>query len=96
MESRSWKEATGLIDDGRCGICKQHSETVKTLAAGCTKLENSEYPTRHTRALMTLALDCAKQHELMDQEGIYQQKWNRGKVLKDDEAKLVWDFEFHL
>ena len=104
METRSWKEATGLIDDGRCGTCNQHSDAVEHLVARCTKLANSEYPTRHTRALMTLAVACAKQQELMDREGIYQQKRNRGKVVKndkaklvwDDKAKLVWDFEFHL
>ena len=33
----------------------------------------------------------------MDQEAIwYQQKWDRGMVLENDKAKLVWDFEFHL
>ena len=33
----------------------------------------------------------------MDQEAIwYQQKWNRGTVLENDKAKLVWDFEFQL
>ena len=33
----------------------------------------------------------------MDQEAIwYQQKWNRGKVLENDKAKLMWDFEFDL
>ena len=96
METRSWKEATGLIDDGRCATCNQHSDAVEHLVARCTKLANSEYPTRHTRSLMTLAVACAKQQELMDQEGIYQQKRNRGKVVKNDKAKLVWDFEFHL
>ena len=96
METRSWKEATGLIDDGRCGTCNQDSEAVEHLVAGYTKLANSGYPTRHTRALRTFAVACAKQQELMDQEGIYQQKRNRGKVVKNDKAKLVWDFEFHL
>ena len=33
----------------------------------------------------------------MDQEAIcYQQKWDKGTVLENDKAKLVWDFEFHL
>ena len=98
------ERSTGLIDGCRCGTCNQHSEAVEHLIAGCTNLANSGYPTRHTRALMTLAVACAKQQELMDQEGIYQQKRNRGKVLQndkaklvwDDKAKLVWDFEFHL
>ena len=61
VETRSWKEARGLIDDGRCRICNQHSETVEHLVAGCTKLAKSEYLTRHNRALMILAVAWAKQ-----------------------------------
>ena len=48
VETRSWKEARGLIDDGSCRLCTQHSETVEHLVAGCTKLANSEYLTRQT------------------------------------------------
>ena len=47
VETRSWKEARGLTDDGSCRICTQHSETVEHLVAGCTKLAKSEYLTRH-------------------------------------------------
>ena len=96
-ETRSWKEVTGLIDDGNCRICIQHSETVEYLVAGCTKLSKSEYLTRHNRALMILAVAWAKQQELMGLEAIwYKQRWDRGTVLENDKAKLVWDFEFHL
>ena len=70
VETRSWKEARGLIDDGRCRICNQHVETVEHLVAGCTKLANSEYLTRHNRALMILSVAWGKQQELMDQEAI--------------------------
>ena len=94
VETRSWKEARGLIGDDRCRICNQHSETVEHLVAGCTKLANSKYLTRYSRALMVLAVAWAKQQELMGQEAIwYQQKWDRGMVLENDRAKLVWDFE---
>ena len=72
------KEARRLGDDGRCRICNQHSETVEYLVAGCTKLANSEYLTRHNRTLMILAVAWAKQQQLMDQESIwYQQKWEQ-------------------
>ena len=85
VEARSGKEVRGLIDDGRCRICNQHSEMVEHLVVGCTKLANSEYLTRHNRALMILAAAWAKQQELMDQEAIrYQQKWDRGTVLEND------------
>ena len=97
VETRSWKETRGLTDDGSCRICTQHSETVEHLVAGCTKLANSEYLTRHNQALMILAVAWAKQQKLVGQETIwYEQRWDRGTVLENDKAKLVWDFEFHL
>ena len=71
VETRSEKEARGLIDDGRYRIiCNQYSETVEHLVAGCNKLANSKYLTRHNRALMILAVAWAKQQKLMDQEAI--------------------------
>ena len=94
VKTRSWKKATGLTDDGSC---TQHSEAVEHLVAGCTKLANSEYLTRHNRALMILAVAWAKQQELVGQESIWcKQRWDRGTVLKNDKVTLVWDFEFHL
>ena len=70
VETRSWKEARGLIDDGSCRICTQHSETVEHLVAGCTKLAKSEYLTKHNQALMVPAVAWAKQQELVSQEAI--------------------------
>ena len=97
VETRSRKEARRLTDDGSCRICTKHSETVEHLVAGCTKLANSEYLTRHNRALMILAVAWAKQQELVGQEANwYEKRWDRGTVLENDKAKLVWDFEFHL
>ena len=97
VETRSWKETRGLADNGSCRICTQHSETVEHLIARCTKLAKSEYLTWHNRELMILAVAWTKQQELVDQEAIwYKQRWDRGIVLENDKAKLVWDFEFHL
>ena len=70
VETRSWKEARGLTDDGSSRICTQHSETVEHLIAGCTKLANNEYLTRHNRALMILTVAWAEQQELVGQEAI--------------------------
>ena len=51
----------------------------------------------HNRALMILAVEWAKQQELVGQEAVwYEQRWGRGTVLENNIAKLVWDFEFHL
>ena len=90
VNTKSWKEARGLIDDGRCSICNQNSETVEHLVSGCTKLASSEYLTRHNRTLTILAVAWAKQEELMDQEAIwYQQNVDRGTVLENNKSKLV-------
>ena len=52
-------------------ICTQHSETVENLVAGCIKL------TRHSKALMILAVALAKQQELVGQAAIwYEQQWD--------------------
>ena len=56
VETRAWKAARGPIEDGRCKICFSHGETVEHLVAGCRVLVNSEYLTRHNRALMILAV----------------------------------------
>ena len=97
VDKRSWKEARGLTDDGTCRICTQHSEAVEHLVAGCTKLANSEYPNRHNRALMILAVAWAKQQELVGQEAVwYTEQWDRGTVLETYKVKLVWDFELLL
>ena len=87
----------GLVEDGNCRICRNFSETVEHLVAGCTKLANSKYLNRHNRALMVLVVTWAKQQELIGQDAIwYEQRWDRGTVFENHKAKLVWDFEFHL
>ena len=97
VEARSWREARGLADDGSCRICTQHSETVEHVTARCTKPANCEYLTRPNREMMILAVAWAKQQELVGQGAIwFEQRWDRGTVLENDKAKLVWDFGFHL
>ena len=97
VERRSGKEARGLTDDSSCRICTQHSETAKHLIDGCMKLAKSECLTRHNRALMIFSKAWAKQQELVGQKVIwYEQRWDRGTVLENNEVKLVWDFELHL
>ena len=34
VETRSWKEARGLIDDGRCRICNQQQSNEQSLHVG--------------------------------------------------------------
>ena len=68
VETRSWKAVRGLVEDGRCRVCNEQSETVKHLIAGCKVLANSEYLSRHNRALMILAVEWAKEYDLIGME----------------------------
>ena len=45
---------------------------------------------------MILTVAWAKQQELVGQEAIWYERWDKGTVLENDKDKLVWDFEFHL
>ena len=70
---------------------------VEHLVAGCRVLVNSEYLTRDNRALMILAVAWAKEYELIGEDTVwYKERWERGTVLENGKAKLVWDFEFNL
>ena len=67
------------------------------IVAGCKVLANSEYLMRHNRALMIMAVNWAKEYELIGNDVIwYKERWERGAVLENKRGKLVWDFEFKL
>ena len=58
---------------------------------------NSEYLSRHNRALMVMAIAWAKEYGLVGKETKwYKKNWARGQVLENSNVKLVWDFEFNL
>ena len=85
------------MEDGRCRVCFEQIETVEHLVAGCKVLANGEYLSRHNRALMILAIAWAKEHDLVGQDAVWcNERWERGTVLENGKAKLIWDFEFHL
>ena len=64
VETRSWKVTRGLIEDGKCRLCREQKEMVEHLLAGCKKIANSEYLTRHNRALMVMEVAWAKEYHL--------------------------------
>ena len=64
VETRGWKMARGLI----CRLCREFSETVEHLVAGCKTIANSEYLSRHKRALMVMAIAWAKEYGLVGKE----------------------------
>ena len=48
---------------------------------------------------MVMAVSRAKEYNSLDiWENVkwYQEKWSKGHVLENSQAKLVWDFEFNL
>ena len=46
---------------------------------------------------MILAVQWAKGFKLIDtQTKWYSERWERGHVLENSRAKLIWDFEYHL
>ena len=78
-------------------MCYEQIETVEHLVAGCKVLANTEHLARYNRALMILAITWAKEHEVVGTETVsYKERWERGTVLENDKAKLIWNFEFKL
>ena len=96
-DGRNESVESSLIEDGRCRVCQEQVETVEHLVAGCKVLANTEYLTRHNRAMMIMAVAWAKEHELIRTDMIwYEERWKRGTVIENDKAKLLWDIEFNL
>ena len=71
METRSWKAAQRLIEDGSCQVCHGYDEMVENLIAGCTALSNSEYLVRHNRTLMILTVTLAKEYKLIGVDTVW-------------------------
>ena len=65
VETRSWKAARGLVQDGRCRVCHERDQTIEYLVAGCKVLANREYLSRHDRALMIMVFAWAKEYGLV-------------------------------
>ena len=96
-ETKAWRLTRGLIEDGRCRVCREQTESVEHVIAGCKVLPNNEYLSRHNRVLMIMAVAWAKEYELVGEDVIwYKEWWERGTVIENNKGKLVWDFEFHL
>ena len=45
VETSGWKVASGLIENGRCRLCREFNETFEHLVAGCKTIASSEYIT---------------------------------------------------
>ena len=98
VETREWKVARDLpTETPMCRLCMQYQETVHHLVAGCKVIAGNDYLQRHNNALMIFAVAWGKQEGLLAEETVwYKQKWEKGKVLENEKAKMVWDFEYKL
>ena len=96
VKTKSRKVSRGLAQDKQCRVCRETDEIVEHIVAGCKVLANSEYLAQHNIALMIMAVNWAKEYELIDNEVIwYKERWERGVVLENKRGKLFWDFEFN-
>ena len=80
-ETRSWKAVRGLVQDGSCRVCHERDETIEHLVAGCMVLANSEYLSRHNRALMIMAVAWGKESKLVG----YDMVWSGTKNGRNEE-----------
>ena len=96
IETKMRIRGTGRqIEDVRCRVCNSQNETVQHWLTGCTPLAAGEYTERHNAALMVLAVEWAKQEELLDTgKKWYDVSWERGTVLESKNRRLRWDYEF--
>ena len=92
IETRTWKKGDlPKIVRADC-VCKVQRETVQFLLDGYKMLASSDYLARNNRALTVMAVAWAKEQNLLDRNvKWYQEKWNRGHVLENSQANLVFD-----
>ena len=97
VKTKVCRETRGLSECNKSGCVLNIKHLLEHLLAGCKVLGNSEYLARHNRALMILAVAWAKEYNLVDKDvKWYKEKWLRGHILENAQAKLIWDFEFNL
>lgn len=78
-----------------CRLCGKFSESLDHLLSGCEKLAGAEYLKRHNNALMVMVTEWCKDLDLIEKDiKWWEQSWEKGKVLENEKAKMVWDFEF--
>ena len=88
VETRSWKAVRGLVQDVHCRVCHKRDETIEHLAAGCKVLANSEYLSRHDRALIIKAVAWAKEYKLVGGNMVwYKERWE-GEMVLENKGKL--------
>ena len=98
VETRDWKRSRGIpVESNKCRVCGSYKENVQHILAGCKVLAGNEYLVRHNQALMVFAVQWAKMKGLlMEDIKWYKEKWETGKVLENENCKIIWDFQFRL
>ena len=85
IETKAWKVLRGISSEGpMCRLCGSYQETVHHIVAGYKMLAGREYPQRYNNTQVVLAMEWAKQEELIHQQTVwYKEKWEQGKVLEN-------------
>ena len=92
VETKAWKLIRGLVNEDKCRLCGDSTETVQHLLVGGKKLAGSEYVKRHDNVLKVLAVRWAIENGLIPEDTKwYNVKWERGQVIESNSKKLLWD-----
>uniref|UniRef100_A0A087XGF1 Reverse transcriptase zinc-binding domain-containing protein n=2 Tax=Poecilia formosa TaxID=48698 RepID=A0A087XGF1_POEFO len=76
--------------DPRCRLCKEASETVQHITAGCKMLAGKAYMERHNQVASIVYRNICAEYGLEAPRS----KWGTPpKVVENDRAKILWDFQ---
>ncbi|XP_078017068.1 uncharacterized protein LOC144458442 [Epinephelus lanceolatus] len=77
--------------DPRCRLCKDASETVQHIVAGCTMQAGSAYMERHNQVPGIVYRNICTQYRLK----VPKSQWDTPpKVDENNRAEILWDFSF--
>ena len=96
VETKYWKKIRGLpTQDDKCRVCGKFVENVQHILAGCEMLAGDQYLKRHNKALSLFAFEFGKRNQIINDGKWYQFKWEKNKVIQNEEWKILWDFQYH-
>ena len=77
--------------DPRCRLCKDAPETIQHITAGCKMLAGKAYMERHNQVASIVHRNICTEYGLE----VPGSRWKTPpKVIQNDRAKILWDFQF--
>ena len=80
------------IQDGRCRLCKQATESVQHIVSGCSQLASKAYTERHNQVANIVHRAICNRYGLLQPTDWWEIP---EKVVENDQAKVLWDFYLH-